>query len=433
MTGYSELVTLSGFDRHGTTQVRRHGHRIEIEHGIPGEKARVELIGGRRPRGRILEVLEPSPDRVQPPCSYFLEWFCGGCQWQHISFAGQITRKCEEVEKVLAAGGIGLRIDAIHALEEPWRYRSTAGISLGRRAGFRRKGSLAIVPVRDCLISHPLIGRLLASLNDAIDDGSIPDFRGRIRLDARVSEPISGEAALHVVIRPDREQSPAPPDIDRLVNRLTTEGSIASLVIARPHRPPEVVHGDLFVPTSVHGREVMLAAPSFFQTNLDLLARLIDRIREEAHPLQGKRLADVYSGVGVFGLFLALDAEEAVLIESDSLAVEAARRTATAWGLNNVVFVSGRAEDVLPGEGHFDVAVLDPPRTGLSTPVLEALVSDPPPLILYVSCLAQSLSHDLHKLLAVGYAVEKLELFDFYPQTYHVELLVVLRLKGKAL
>jgi 23S rRNA (uracil1939-C5)-methyltransferase len=204
--------------------------------------------------------------------------------------------------------------------------------------------------------------------------------------------------------------------------------SVAGVVLARPDRPPQVVQGQLFAPAIVHGREMILATPSFFQTNLDLLARLIDRLREEAGPLPGKRVADVYSGVGVFGLFMADEAREVVAIESDPLAVEAGRRTAAAWGMDNIRFVAADAAQALAGDEGFDVVVVDPPRSGLTPLVLDSLARLRPPLILYVSCLAQSLARDARDLAAAGYRLEQLELFDFYPQTYHVELLAVLQM-----
>jgi tRNA/tmRNA/rRNA uracil-C5-methylase (TrmA/RlmC/RlmD family) len=114
-------------------------------------------------------------------------------------------------------------------------------------------------------------------------------------------------------------------------------------------------------------------------------------------------------------------------IESDELAVEAGRRTAERWGLKNVSFLTAQAEEALTGLDRFDVVIVDPPRSGLVEPVIDALLGSGPPLILYVSCLAQSLARDLAVLTPAGFQVEHLELFDFYPQTYHVELLAVLR------
>jgi 23S rRNA (uracil1939-C5)-methyltransferase len=135
----------------------------------------------------------------------------------------------------------------------------------------------------------------------------------------------------------------------------------------------------------------------------------------------------VYAGVGLFGLFLAEGAREVVEIEADPRANEAARITASRWDLSNVSFVTSSAEEALASASRYDLVIVDPPRAGLAPAVTQALVERAPQLLLYVSCLPQSLARDLGPLTQAGYRVDHLELFDFYPQTYHVELLAVLR------
>jgi tRNA/tmRNA/rRNA uracil-C5-methylase (TrmA/RlmC/RlmD family) len=124
---------------------------------------------------------------------------------------------------------------------------------------------------------------------------------------------------------------------------------------------------------------------------------------------------------------MAGEAADVVVLETEPLAVAAGEHTARAWGLENVRFITGDAGDTLFEAGPFDVVVVDPPRSGLSAPVLESLAGMRPSLILYVSCLAESLARVLAALTGGGFRVHGLELFDFYPQTYHVELLAVLR------
>lgn len=424
----SQTVTLhlDDFDRHGTTRARWDGRWVEVEHGIPGETVRAEVVGGKRPRGRILEVLQAAPDRIWPPCPYFRDWFCGGCQWQQISYSGQLRTKCEQVHTVMREHGLPLVVTAVHALQDPWRYRSTAGIALGRSAGFRRHGSLAIVPLHDCPISHPLIGRLMASLNEHRTAGTLPDFRGRLRLDVRVAGPADAPF-LQVLIQPTEPgRMPEPTELDALLAVLQAEPAVAGISLWAANGEPRLIAGEHFAPIWLEGRPIYLSAASFFQTNLLLLPELLARLRQEARPA-GKRVADVYGGVGLFGLFLAEAGGEVVVIERDPVAVAAGEETARAWGLETIRFLPAPAEEALAGTERFEVVIVDPPRTGLTPPVLDALERTTPPLVLYVSCLAQSLARDLVRLTVAGYRVEALELFDFYPQTYHVELLAVLR------
>ncbi|MGH2443692.1 MAG: 23S rRNA (uracil(1939)-C(5))-methyltransferase RlmD [Chloroflexota bacterium] len=421
-----QTVRLEGFDAHGTTRARTPGRWIEVEHGIPGEEVRVEISGSRRLHGRIIEILDASPDRVEPECVYFRDWACGGCQWQHLSYASQLRRKQEATESELRAAGLDLAVSEVHA-GNSWRYRSTAGISLGKHAGFHRRASLAIVPIQDCPISHPLIGSLMGELNMQIAGGSLPDFRGRVQIDARVVG-APNAPNLQVLVRPDGERRPPEASLETLVGCLAEVKAIQSILMIDVDGSVRTVRGELFQAAEIAGREVNLTAAAFSQTNLPLLETLIDRLREASAPLAGKRVADVYGGTGVLGLFLAAEARAVTVIESDEIALRAGILTAQQWGLRNVEFVCGRAEDVFQ-RADFDVVIVDPPRAGLSAAVCETIARDRPPLVLYISCLPQSLARDLVALTAHGYGVDTLELFDFYPQTYHTELLAVLRLK----
>ncbi|GAC1627376.1 MAG: 23S rRNA (uracil(1939)-C(5))-methyltransferase RlmD [Chloroflexota bacterium] len=418
-------VQLGAFDNHGTTRAPVEGRQIEVEHGIPGEIVEAVILG--RTRARIERIVEPAADRVEPPCEYFRDWACGGCQWQHLSYEGQIQRKRESVDLAMREAGLPFTVRGVHTLDEPWRYRSTAGISLGKRAGFRRHGSLAIVPIRDCAIAHPLIGRLMAALNERLDNGAVPDFRGRLRLDVRVAELPEGPRLQVLVRSTEPGKMPEKPAVDTLLAVLTSLPEIGGMAVLELDQSIRIVREPLFAPTTVAGRMVMLSAASFFQTNLDLLGDLIARVRAEAGPLDNRRVADVYGGVGVFGLFLAESAGEVLIVESDALAVEAGRLTADTWGLTNVHFVAQDADTALTDSSAFDVVIVDPPRTGLSAGILTFLANTRPSTIIYISCLAQSLAHDLADLGASGYRLDALDLFDFYPQTYHVELLAVLR------
>jgi 23S rRNA (uracil1939-C5)-methyltransferase len=416
-------VTLSEFDDHGTTRARVGNHWLEVEHGVPGETVKIELMGKKRQRGRIVDLVKSANDRTFPPCEYYREWKCGGCQWQHISYRSQLRRKRRGVEATMKHAGLDQRVTATFSLIEPWRYRTTAGIALGKHAGFRRHGSLAIVPIEDCLISHPLIGELMAALNKRLEAGELPDFRGRVRLDVRLAD----GPVLQVLVRPADDHPPAVSDLDILTALLMHLDIIASVSIMSPDGELMVLSGNPFGRTTVAGRAVYLHAGSFFQTNVELLPQLIGRLQTEAAPLEGKRIADVYGGVGIFGLFLAEGASDVLVVEPDPLAEDACRRTAAEWGLDNVHFRAEEAEVALREESGFDVVVVDPPRTGLSEAVIEALIEQQPETILYISCLAQSLARDLRVLTAEGYSIDHLEVFDFYPQTYHVEILTVLR------
>lgn len=429
--GDVSTLRLGQFDTHGTTRARWQGRSIEIEHGIPGELVAATVLPGSRPRGRIVDLIEAAPDRVIPPCSYFREWACGGCQWQMLSYESQVDRKVELIEEAMRSEGLQLTVTARHVLGDPWRYRHTAGIALGKRAGFRRHGSLAIVPIRDCPISHSLIGHFMAELNDRLDTGTIPDLRGRVRLDVQVGVGPSGDT-LHVHLQRDRRRPPPEDDVRSLVNILIAMGEVSGLTDTSEKGEPRCLKGNPLATVRVGGRDVLVPAGSFFQTNLELLPRLIERIVGLSQPLDARRVADVYGGIGLFGLFMASEGATVDAVERDPVAVEAGRFTAEEWKLDSIAFREQTAEEALQAGDVYDEVIVDPPRTGLAPAVVDALVAGQPPLLLYVSCLAESLARDLVPLIDAGYTVRHLELFDFYPQTYHVEVLAVLRISDAA-
>jgi 23S rRNA (uracil1939-C5)-methyltransferase len=345
-----------------------------------------------------------------------------------MAYEAQLEHKRLAVDDAMQKSGVSLEVSAAHYLENPWRYRSTASISLGRSAGFRRHGSLAIVPIHDCEISHPLIGRLMHALNQLLAAGDLPDFRGRVRIDVRVAGRSEHDARLSVLIRPDRERRAAAQELELLIGALESLSIVDSITLVKIGGSIDVIAGEALAPTMIGGRAVWLAAASFFQTNPGLLPELIARLREEARPRPGLHIADVYGGVGIFGLFLATDGARVTVIENDPVAVEAGRRTAAEWEQENVRFLQSSAGEGLAAGEPYDAVVVDPPRAGLDLQALNALAGSRPHLVLYVSCLAESLARDVQILSESGYSAEKLELFDFYPQTYHVELLAVLRL-----
>ena len=138
-----------------------------MEHGIPGEQVEALVFGKRRKWAKITHVIDPSPDRVEAPCPHFHEG-CGGCQWQMLSYESQVRRKMASLEAQLSASDLNGTLGEVHVMRNPWRYRVTAGLSLGHSCGFRRRGTQSIVALQDCPISHPLIGELAAYLNRRI-------------------------------------------------------------------------------------------------------------------------------------------------------------------------------------------------------------------------------------------------------------------------
>lgn len=417
---------------HGGAALGRLGGRVGlIDYAIAGEEVRAVVRRGKRDyfEGEAIEILRAAPERVTPPCPYFGP--CGGCQWQHIDYAAQLRFKRGVVEEQLRRiGGLTMEVTAIHNAA-PWAYRHSAAIALGHAAGFRSRHSRWEIEIRECLISHPAISGLMNDLNGLIARGEIVNFRGKLWLEVKVVHPTgrADEPTIQAVLKGIAGVDPeGKPEIEAALAAIAALPSVWSLAYRRAKGGTETVKGPLNGPVLVAGRAYQLPAGSFFQTNLGLLPDLLARIEALAAPYRGGTIADLYCGVGLFALWLAQGSPETTLvgIEVDPLAIAAAEETARTWGVENCRFVARPAEKALGELPEVDLVIVDPPRSGLEEKLLRALIERGPRGFVYVSCEPATLARDLAILTAGGYTIESVEVFDFFPQTYHVESLAFL-------
>lgn len=419
-------VSLTDWGPRGACSADLDGRQILIDRGIPGERVTALVDRRRTPwRGVVETVHAAASDRTAAICPYYLDG-CGGCQWQHVEYSAQVESKHRLVNREMEEAGVSARVTDVHAMDAPWRYRHTAAIAIGWEAGFRPRGRRGIVEIHDCAISHPLIGELAHRVNGLLRAGTIPNYHGTVWLACTVVG-TRERPALQVLLQGIRGLTEETnPELGSMAYHLADLDSVAA--VAYRHRSGEAraLVGDLMSLAEVDGREMFVPVGAFFQANIAMVSRVLSRMREFIRPGRVGRAADIYGGIGTFGLPLASEVERVTLIEMDPQAVEAARLTAERWGLTNVDLVSRHAEKALPEIGNLDLVVVDPPRSGLGNTVVDALATLEVPLIFYVSCAPASLARDLAAFEARGYRVGSLDMYDFYPQTYHVESLTVL-------
>jgi 23S rRNA (uracil1939-C5)-methyltransferase len=180
-----------------------------------------------------------------------------------------------------------------------------------------------------------------------------------------------------------------------------------------------------YIEEEIAGRRYRLSANSFFQVNTEQAGHLVRLVQEALAPEGPEILLDMYCGVGTFGLSLADRVQRVIGIEENAYAIEDAE--ANAQSLGNVSFYAGRVEDILPNlQSAVELAVVDPPRSGIEAGALQALIGLAPRRIAYVSCDPASLARDLKNLGAAGYAVRSVQPVDMFPQTYHIESVTLL-------
>lgn len=395
---------------HGGDAIGRHeGRAIFVPYTIPGERVRVEIVEdrGRFARARLLDVLEPSPARVDPPCPHFGPDACGGCQWQHIDY--QVQARMKSLITLDQLWRVG-KFEAPTVFEPipdevGWAYRNHALFRADAegRLGFLSARSHEVCPIDDCLILHPLLGELYHALDMVYPELEWMELRAG-----------TATGDLLLLLQAKEEESP-------------------SLVVDFPLSIVQIRHDDAIAPLIgldyiteiVHEREFRISATSFYQVNSAQATQLVDLVMEALDLQAHETVLDAYCGVGLFSAFLSDVAGAVIGIEAHPTAVADARHNLA--DADNATILEGAVEDMLPTvEGTFDAAVVDPPRTGLDRVALDALVARAPARIVYVSCDPATLARDAQRLVRQGYTLQWVQPVDLFPQTYHIENVALL-------
>lgn len=391
---------------HGGQQLGRHeGRVIFTRYAIPGERISARITDDRErfAFAETVSVLTPSPLRVVPPCSHFGPGKCGGCHFQHIDYAAQLGFKRDVVlDQFKRIGGFDdpFVLPALPS-PDPWAYRSHATLSVTPEGtlGFVGTDDQTVILLEEC---HILRAELL-DLLDMLDLDGVPELE-RVRVQVG-SDPDDRM----VILSTQGDEAPElEVNLPVSVNFLLSDNEPVNLI------------GSSYVTYNVHNREFRVTAGGFFQVNLPQAAALVDLVMGRLD-LQGEEtVLDLYAGVGLFTAFIAERASLVVSVESYPPAVTDA--DVNLGDLDNVELVEGNVEDVLPElEGPFDAAVLDPPRSGISTHAIDALAALELRQIVYVSCEPSTLARDAKRLVRKGYRLVDVQPVDMFPQTFHIE------------
>ena len=359
------------------------GKTIFVSLAAPGDRVRVRID---REQGNLLfasivEIITPSPVRIEPPCPYFGR--CGGCDFQQLTYEAQLAAKADIIRDCLHRIARLENVSEIVVTPSPdtWRYRMRATWQIDRELrtiGYYERGSRRVCDVADCAVLKPELQETLERVRGTEWQQFPPNLK---HLDA-----VAGENGVSL----------SPPFAEFDTNELSL---------------------------TVGGEIYRYNAEAFFQINPSLLGSLVEYAIGGA---SGETVLDLYCGVGLFTLPLARQFEKVIGVEANTTATRFARRNLQLAGLTNAQvitatvtdwFRSGPIEDV-------DFVLLDPPRAGAESAVIKGMLDLHPKEISYVSCDPATLARDLKKLLAGGYVIESIAGFDLFPQTHHVETVV---------
>jgi len=392
---------------------RHEGRVVFVRHALPGERVRVEVTEEttRFLRADAVEIIEPSPDRVVPPCPYAGPGRCGGCDWQHAALPAQRRMKAEVVaEQLRRLAGVDRKVVVEEVPGAPdglgWRTRVRFAARPDGALGLRRHRSHEIEPVDACLIAHPGVEEVGVERKN---------WRGAESVEVIASS--AGDRA--VVVRPKGRKAVEVPDLDAPAAVLADHGRGRT----------EAIRGRGAVRERVAGREFRVTGSGFWQVHPGAAEALLRAVVEMGAPRPGEWALDLYCGAGLFAAALAeaVGPDGGVLgVESDPGAVRDARRNLR--DLPHARVERGRVETALDRLGieRADLVVVDPPRTGLGRAVTDRIAGLQAGRIVYVSCDPATLARDIAWLGERGYSLTGLRAFDVFPMTAHIECVALL-------
>lgn len=417
---------------HGGDAVGRlpDGRTVFVPYACPGDELTITVTEdhGRWTRGVVDEIEVASPDRVKPPCPYF--GTCGGCQWQHIAYPAQAAAKRQSLIDALTRIGKLPAPEVAETVVSPaeYGYRNkielTASADGGRTLGFLKAHSNELLAIDSCPLLPKRAARLPRSLAGALRFLASRGAEGVLRVAVRVSS--SAEVAVDVWTLPGPFPRAAAARViaDSTQARTVTRTMVRDIE-KRTIAGVEVLSGSGAWHETLGGDHYAVSAPSFFQVNTVAAPALRSHALDLLQPDGTMRIADLYAGVGTFTIPLARLAGEVVAVEASRYALADLRENLAQADLDADV-VPGDAAYALADLGHLDAALIDPPRSGLSDQAMRALVSARIQKIVYVSCDSATLARDLGSLTQAGYRAERFVPVDLFPQTYHLETIVLL-------
>ena len=441
------IVTKVDFPNKGFAVVEDEEKKVIVKNTVPEQKVRfaVNKIRKGQAEGRLLEILEHSPEECQPACPHF--GACGGCTYQNLPYEKQVEMKEAQIHAMMDAAVDGDYIwEGVK--ESPVReaYRNKMEFSFGDdhldgplTLGLHKKASTYdILTVDDCKIVHDDFTTVLKTVLDYFTEHPMPYYKkmkhtGYLRhLLVRRSE-TTGEMLVHLVTTSQEEC-----DLTELTQRLLAlqlEGRIVGIMhiindtLADVVQSDEtrILYGQDYFYEHILGLKFKISTFSFFQTNTLGAELLYDIARSYIGDTKDMTVFDLYSGTGTIAQILAAVAKKVVGVEIVEEAVEAAKVNAGLNQLDNCEFIAGDVLKVLDTiEDKPDYIVLDPPRDGIHPKALDKIIDYQVPNMVYISCKPTSLARDLGVLIERGYKVKKTHCVDMFPGTVHCETVVLL-------
>ncbi|RCW82963.1 23S rRNA m(5)U-1939 methyltransferase [Halanaerobium sp. DL-01] len=419
---------------------------------LPGDYVKIKITYKKKnfAQGELIELIESSPDRIEPPCPVFD--ICGGCQIQHINYKKQLEFKKNMIYDLMARIGEldNIPLKEIIPYQPPFRYRNKAQFPLtevGEEivAGFYQRASHSIVPYNNCLIQHPLINRILRETLEVLnkEELSVYDEKKGVGLLRHliIRAGVCTNQALLTFVTSELEFPNSKNIAKRIFDRIPElKGVTQNINIKNTNRIMGSRNINLFgenkIKEYIGKAEFVISPSSFFQVNTLQAEKLYKQIFSMAEFNGGEKIVDAFSGTGSIAVYLAQkmkkeknNIEKIYCIENSASAVKDGKVNIHLNSLDNIEFIEGEVEKELGKllkDNKIDLLVFDPPRKGLEDRTVEMVKESGIEKVIYVSCNPATQARDL-KNLKSDYKVEVIQPVDMFPQTYHVESVALLK------
>ncbi len=438
----AEIIDLT---MEGNGVCRIDGMAVFVPNTAVGDRIRVKVVKALKNYafGIVDEILVPSADRITPVCPLKN---CGGCVFQHVSYAAELRVKEKAVQDAFTRiGKLSPEFLPIIGGENQTRYRNKAQypFALDKDGkpimGFYAKRSHRVIPVTDCLLQPELFGEIAAAVLAFVQKGAVTVYdevqgSGELRhLYLRCGEH-SGEVMVCLIVR-NAIRRKLMPLAEILRSKFPQIRSICMNVNPKQTNVilgdrTETLWGEPVIRDIMCGVEVELSPESFYQVNTPQAERLYGVAREFAQLTGKERLLDLFCGTGTIGLSMVADVRELIGVEIVPEAIENARKNAARAGVENAQFLCGDAGEIAEqiaaaGESP-DVIVVDPPRKGCDAAAIAAMVKMQPKRIVMISCNPATAARDCAALVQEGFDVERVQPVDLFTRTGHVETVVLM-------
>ncbi len=462
-------IESSGFE--GTSIARHDGMVVFVEGAVTGDVVRAQIFRTKKKHleAKVVEVLQPSPNRTVPRCKYF--GTCGGCKWQHVQYESQLAFKQQHVIDALERiGGFkGIHVLPIIPSKEIYFYRNKLEFSFGdlpwlespppfsplKGRGEGGGGEVVlgfhipqrydiILDIDECHLQSELSNGILNAVKIFAVEHSLPAYTplpqsGYLRNLVIREGKNTGDVMVNLVTFDDRpdvmkeltaELTESFPEIVTVVNNITAK--LANVAVGETEK---VYYGSGIFTEKIGNYLFHLSANSFLQTNTRQAETLYAVAKELADFKSSDVVYDLYCGTGAISIYVSNAVRQVIGIELIESSIINARMNAEYNGISNCEFITGDLKDLLTKDVEWkekhakpDVLLIDPPRSGVHPKAIEEIGGMKIPRIVYVSCNPATLARDLQLLSPFGYSIEKVQPVDMFPHTYHIESVVKLTL-----